>query len=165
MDLESRIEHANKAIHNAKLVRETSKKILSTKSRVNIRPSQIRELSNTMQKVVESTNKAMKGAKLAESRAKSRLAAVKRATAKTIAHTTKAKYAAITSRKTANAALATSKKMTNPNLEKKYQKTYGIQIESSIRAAKIAEDETAKALIASKTARIAARMALKEMQI
>jgi hypothetical protein len=165
MDLESYIEHANKAIHNAKLVRHTSKRILLGKSKTNVQPSQIRELSDTMQKVVDITDKAMKGARLAESRAKSRLLAVKRATAKTITHTTKAKHAAIASRKTANAALAISKKMINPNLEQKYKKTYNIQIESSIRAAKIAEDEIAKALLASKTARIAARMALKEMQI
>ena len=163
MDIESQIKHANKAIHNAKLVRNTSRKLLTNK--LNIRPSQLRELSNTMQKVEESTDRAMKGAKLAESRAKSRLSAVRKATAKTIAHTTKAKYAAIASRKTANAALATSKKMTNPKFEKKYQRTYNIQIESSIRAAKVAENETIKALTASKTARIAARMALKELQI
>jgi hypothetical protein len=55
--------------------------------------------------------------------------------------------------------------MTNPQLEKKYQKTYDIQITVSIRAAKVAEMETQKAIVASKTARITARIALKEIQI
>ena len=163
MNIDSHIENATRAIHNAKIVRNTSKKILSKKS--DIHPEHVKELSKIMQSVISSTDKAMKGAKLAESRAKSRLAAVKEETSKTITHTRNAKYAAIASRKSANSALITSKKMTNPQLEKKYQKTYNIQLESSICAARVAEKETAKALMASKTARIAARMALKELQI
>ncbi|MGY5147281.1 MAG: hypothetical protein ACW9W4_04720 [Candidatus Nitrosopumilus sp. bin_7KS] len=163
MNIDPHIENATRAIHNAKIVRNTSKKLLAKK--FNSHPEHIAKLSEIMQSVVSSTNKAMKGAKLAESRAKSRLAAVKKETSKTITHTKNAKYAAIVSRKSANAALATSKKMTTPQLEKKYQKTYNIQIESSIRAAMVAENEIAKATMASKTARIAARMALKELQI
>ncbi|MGY5149850.1 MAG: hypothetical protein ACW9W3_07280 [Candidatus Nitrosopumilus sp. bin_68KS] len=163
MDLDSHIQHANKAIHNTKVVRETSRKILGRK--LNVHPTYIRELSKTMQSVIISTDKAIKGAKLAESRAKSRLAAVKKATAKTIAHTKNAKYAAIASKKTANAALETSNKMKNPKYEKKYQEIFDAQIAGSIHVAKVAEIETEKALKASKTARIAARMALKEMQI
>ena len=163
MNVDSHIENAARAIHNAKIVQGTGKKILRKKS--NIRPKQIKELDRIMQMVVVNTDKAMRGAKLAESRAKSRLNAVKKESAKTITHTRNAKYAAITSRKAANAALATSKKMTTEILEKKHQKTYDIQIVSSIRAAKIAENEIQKATLASKTARIAARMALKELQI
>ncbi|MDH3311632.1 MAG: hypothetical protein OEM28_00605 [Nitrosopumilus sp.] len=163
MNIDSHIENAARAIHNAKMVRNTSKKILAKKS--NIHPEHIEELSKIMQSVISSTDKAMKGAKMAESRARSRLAAVKKETSKTITHTRNAKYAAIASRKSANSALITSKKMTNPQLGKKYQKTYDIQIAASIRAAKVAEKETQKATMASKTARIAARMALKELQI
>ena len=163
MEIDSHIENATRAIHNAKMVRNTSKKILTKKS--NIHPEHIQELSKIMQGVISSTDKAMKGSKLAESRAKSRLAAVKKETSKAIIHTRNAKYAAIASRKSANSALATSKKMTNLQLEKKYQKTYDIQIIASIHAAKVAEKETQKATMASKTARIAARMALKELQI
>ena len=163
MQIDSHIENAARAIHNAKMVRNTSKKILAKKS--NIRPEHIQELSNIMQSVISSTDKAMKGARLAESRAKSRLAAVKKETSKAIIHTRNAKYAATASRKSANSALITSKKMTNPKLEKKYEKTYDVQIAASVRAAKVAEKETQKATLASKTARIAARMALKELQI
>jgi len=163
MNIDYDIENATRAIHNAKIIQNVSKKILRKKS--DIHPEHIEELSNIMRKVELSTNKAMKGAKLAESRAKSRLAAVKKETSKTIAHTRIAKYAAIASRKSANAALATSKKMANLHLEKKYQKTYDVQIAAAIRTAKIAEKETQKATIASKTARVAARMALKELQI
>ncbi|MCV0392089.1 MAG: hypothetical protein K5790_02215 [Nitrosopumilus sp.] len=163
MNIDSHIENAARAIHNAKMVRNTSKKLLIKKS--NIHPEHIIELSKIMQSVISSTGKAMKGAKLAESRAKSRLEAVKKEIAKTITHTRNAKYAAIASQKSANAALITSKKMTNPQLVNKHQKTYNIQIEASIRAAKVAEKETQKATIASRTARIAARMALKELQI
>ena len=163
MNVDSHIENATRAIHNAKIVRNTSRKILTKKS--NIHPEHIQELSRIMQSVISSTDKAMKGAKLAESRAKSRLAAVKKETAKTMTHTRNAKYAAIASRKSANSALITAKKMTNPQLGKKYQKTYDVQITASIRAAKVAEKETQKATMSSKTARIAARMALKELQI
>ena len=116
-----------------------------------------------MQGVISSTDKAMKGALLAESRAKSRWIEVKKETSKTITHTKNAKYASIVSRKSANAALATSKKMTNPQLEKKYQKTYNMQIESSIRAAMVAENEIAKATKASEIARMTARIDLKEL--
>ena len=163
MDIDSHIENATRAIHNAKMVRNASKELLVKKS--SIHPEHIEELSRIMQGVIASTDKAMKGAKLAESRAKSRLAAVKKETTKTITHTRNAKYAAIASRKSANSALITSKKMVNPQLVKKYQKTYEIQIGASIRAAKVAERETQKATMASKTARVAARMALKELQI
>ncbi|MDH3360932.1 MAG: hypothetical protein OEL56_01995 [Nitrosopumilus sp.] len=163
MNIDSHIENAARAIHNAKMVRDASKKILAKKS--NIHPEHIQELSKIMQGVISSTDKAMKGAQLAESRAKSRLAAVKKETSKIITHTRNAKYAAIAARKSANAALTTSKKMTNPQLGKKYQRTYDIQITAAIRAAKVAEKETQKATLASKTARIAARMALKKLQI
>jgi hypothetical protein len=163
MNMDHHIENASKAIQNAKIVQNTAKKILTKKSEIH--PKQIKELDKIMQMVIENTDKAMKGVKLAESRVKSRLNAVKKETAKTITHTRNAKYAAIASRKTANAALATSKKMTTPILGKKHQKIYNIQIISSIRAAKVAENEIRKATLASKTARIAARMALKELQI
>lgn len=55
--------------------------------------------------------------------------------------------------------------MTNIQLGKKYQKTYNMQISTSIRTAKVAENEIKKAMITSKTARIIARIALKEVQI
>ncbi|MHA7647423.1 hypothetical protein [Nitrosopumilus sp. S4] len=163
MNIDSHIENAARAIHNAKMVRNSSKKILLKRSNNN--PDHIKELRKIMQGVISNTDKAMKGAKLAESRAKSRLAAVKKEIAKTITHTRNAKYAAIASQKSASAALITSKKMTNPQLVSKHQKTYNIQIEAAIRAAKVAEKETHKATIASRTARVAARMALKELQI
>ena len=82
MNVDSHIENAARAIHNAKIVQGTGKKILRKKS--NIRPKQIKELDRIMQMVVVNTDKAMRGAKLAESRAKSRLNAVKKESAKTI---------------------------------------------------------------------------------
>lgn len=161
MNINSHIGNATRTIHNAKRVRDTSKKLLAKK--INIYPEHVANLSKIMQGVISSTDKAMKGALLAESRAKSRWIEVKKETSKTITHTKNAKYASIVSRKSANAALATSKKMTNPRLEKKYQKTYNMQIESSIRAAMVAENEIAKATKASEIARMTARIDLKEL--
>lgn len=165
MRIEKQIKLANNAIKNAKAVREASKKILAKKTEKQVHPEHIKELSKIMQNVADSTDKAMKGAKLAESRAKSRLMAVKKATAKTISYTAKAKNAALASKKTANAALMTSKKMKTKALQKKYQKTYNIQIHASLNAAHVAKVATEKALEAAKTARIAARMPLEEMKI
>lgn len=161
MGLELHIQHANKAIHNAKAVKETSRKILGVKS--NIQPDDIKDLSQIMQNVIDSTDKAIREVKLAGSRSKSRLITVKKAKKIIVDHTKNAKYAAIESRKTADAALETSKKMKNSEMQKKYQKTYDTQIAGSIHAAKVAEKETEKALRALKNTRNVARGALKEI--
>ena len=50
MDLDSHIQHANKTIHNVKIVKETLRKILGRKS--NIHSNHIRELSKTMQSIL-----------------------------------------------------------------------------------------------------------------
>ena len=167
MDIESQIQKANNAIKHAKAIQHQSKKLLlkNNDDPHSLNLSTLYELSEIMEKVASSTEKSMNGAKLAESRARSRLMAVKKASAKTIKFTAKAKSAAIASRKAANAALLTSKKMTTPQLQKRHQKTYAIQIHASINAAKIAQEATLKASEAAKTARIAARMPLEEMQI
>ena len=163
MDLKSQLKHANRAIHNAQEVRTASEKLLAKKSKKPIQPSQLKELAKIMHDIEVATDKTMKGAKLAESRAHSRLLAVKKATSKAIMYTKKAKYAALASKKAANSALITSRKMKTPQLAKKYQKTYRIQINASVRAAKTAKDATEKAVKSSETARIAARMPLKEL--
>lgn len=164
MDLKSQLKHANRAIHNAQEIRTASEKLLAKNSKKSIPPSQLKELTKIMHDIELATEKTMKGAKLAESRAKSRLLAVKKATSKAVAYTKKAKYAALASKKAANSALMTSGKMKTPQLVKKYQKTYRIQINASIRAAKTAKDAAEKAVKASETARVAARMPLKELR-
>lgn len=164
MDIESHIQKANKAIRHAQAIQQTSKKLLlnDNDDPDSLNLTTLSELSRIMDKVVSSTEKSMNGAKLAESRARSRLMAVKKAAAKTIHHTAKAKRAAITSKKALHAALLTSKKLNgNPKL----RKIYNTQVKAALKAAKLSEQETCHALKASKTARLAARMPLEPMKI
>jgi cell division protein FtsI/penicillin-binding protein 2 len=116
--IDPHIEDATKAIHKAKIIKDTPKESLTKKSLAKkilakkqvIHPKDIEELSKIMQKVIVSTDKAMKGTKVTKNKTESKWIEVKKETAEIINHTRNAKYAAMASKKSANAALATAKK-------------------------------------------------------
>lgn len=168
MDFEKQIKHADSAIKNAMLVQKKSRALLQ-KNNVESSHSnlvKLEQLNNTMKNVAKMSDKAMKGAKLAESRAKSRLMAVKKASTQVIHHTARAKRAAIASKKSAEAAVITLKKIgKKSNTSKKHQRTFNIQVQAAMRAAKESEYSMKQALKASKVARLAARMPLEAKKI
>lgn len=168
MDFEKHIKHADSAIKHAISVQKKSRTLLQKNhiesSHFNMQ--KLGELNNTMKNVAKMSDKAMKGAKLAESRARSRLMAVKNASTQVIHHTANAKRAAIASKKSAEAAVITSKKIgKNPNNSKKHTRTFNIQIQAAMCAAKESERSMKLALKASKIARLAARIPLEPKKI